>query len=201
MVVERIVVVPAAPALAPGLGADVPDQYGVLLARCDRVVADALAGQREALLVAGFDPPLRDLAPRAANNAARIGWTVAGHLLDRAGYSGARQRVAAADCTADSDAAVVVAADGSAATGPRSPRASRSGTGLDEHLETVLRAGMLAELAGITDTDAARVGCTTAAAWRAVAVAAAGAEWSATEVHVEVPAGVTSFVAAFYRRT
>lgn len=214
MSVTRIVVVPAAPALLPGLAAEAPPGYADVLAHCDEALSQAVAGQPEVGLVAGADPPRRDLVWRvsparersvaeqygglAASNS-RTGWLVAQHLLDRVGYVGVRRQLPAAVWVEDCPPVLVVAADGSATVGPRSPRPGGDGAAFDAALERALRGPALEELVLVTDTAAARVGCTTAAAWRAVAAAGAG-DWDLLSCAADAPYGVASFVAHLARR-
>lgn len=209
MALARIVVVPGAPALLPGLGADIAPGYAGLLKHCDDALAAAVAGQPEVVLAAAADVPRRDLAWRDSSDGARgvgeqygglatsntrTGWLVAQHLLDRVGYPGVRRQLPAPECSASSGTVLVVAADGSATVGPRSPRPDTDGAEFDAALERALSGPALGELALVTDTAAARVGCSTAAAWRALAAVGAG-EWEVLSCAVEAPYGVTSFVA------
>lgn len=214
---RRLAVVPPAPVLLGGLAQRSAPGHADVLAACDEAVAWAVTGSGEIAIVAA-SPRARDLAWRpappnrnrtpaadadllagAAGAAPPLGWVVADHLLDRVGYRGVRRRclVRADAPLADArddlpDGNLLVLADGSAARGERSPRAGAPGEDFDARLADAFRGADPVALAAIDDTAAARVGCGTAALWRALA----GLAQSATcrNLQVRHPFGVAYLI-------
>lgn len=202
---RRLAVLPPAPALISGLGQELPPQLEPVLAGCDRAVGAVVSGQSEVTVLAVAEHP-RDLsrplppvpatarpdpvqvAAGAAGAVPPLGWLVADHLMDRIGFRGVRHRRLLPAPSAPGGNLLVMA-DGSAARGERSPRAGAPGKVFDDRLAAAVSQPDPDQLAGIDDTAAARVGCGTAAAWRALATLAHGAECEQLEVlH---PLGVT----------
>jgi hypothetical protein len=125
-----------------------------------------------------------------------VGWAVAQHLLAQCGVRPPLVTMTVDTFRADQEL-LVVAADGSAARGDRAPRVGIPGQPLDDRIMASLTGGRLSGLGGISDTEAARVGCTDAAVWRALA--ALGDDWVSETARQEHPLGVTYFVARLRR--
>lgn len=208
---RRLAIVPPAPALISGLAQDLPPQLEEVLVACDRAVAATVAGESEVTILAVPDRP-RDLSWRptaagatvrtdaaaaaagAAGTSPPLGWLVGDHLLDRVGFRGVRRRrlVASASLPGGN---VLVLADGSAARGERSPRPGAPGADFDDDLVAAVRDRDADRLARIDDTSAARVGCGSAAAWRALTAVAAEADLE--QLDVLHPLGVTYVIAVW----
>jgi hypothetical protein len=208
----RLAIVPPAPALISALAQRLPPQLDDVLAACDRAVGETVAREPEVTVVAvpqrtrdlSWRPaakppsqtvPARDLFSGQAGHHWPSGWAVADHLLDRVGFRGVRLRRLLTDDQTLPDGNLLVLADGSAARGDRSPRVGAPGAQFDDTLAEAVRTTDAEMLAAIDDTAAARVGCGTAAAWRALARVAAAAEcqW----VEVSHPLGVTYVIAVW----
>lgn len=208
---RRLAIVPPAPALISGLASDLPPQLDPVLAACDRAVAATAAGEPEVTILAVAERP-RDLSwrPAQAEPTVRLepaavaagstgavpplGWLVADHLLDRVGFTGVRRR-RLVPSAALPEGNLLVMADGSAARGDRSPRPGAPGREFDDELVAAVRRPDEHRLTRIDDTSAARVGCGTAAVWRALASVAAKAEGE--QLDVLHPLGVTYVIAVW----
>lgn len=195
-----LVVLPAAPALVPDVRGDPVPELDAVTQAAREVLDGQLAGVSDVVIVAARDVVRDRSGPTVAESAAHA-WAVADAILDQVDYGGLRRRAVAGQRVSwSSDALGIFMADGSASVGPRAPRPTQDGAPFDEHIDQVLRAGNLMELATLDDTDALAVGCVTAAVWRALAQAATGC----TEVQVLdsfAPYGVRYWVGAWSNRT
>lgn len=218
---QTMAVVPAAPALIPGIARGVPPELDRLLVACDHVLSEVVRSHDEVVLVAAVDVP-RDLLPDAGLSLGAglpsgeaqpreegpppglkdqpvTGWRVGDSLLDRVGFGGVRLRVQPGAAPRPG-AALVFLADGSAAAGPKPPRPSEQGDDFDRSLADALRSGDSEFLAALDDTTAARVGCTTAAVWRDLA-RHVGPERACADLTIAAPFGVTYFAGLWDNRT
>ncbi len=205
-------VVPAAPlllsALAPSAGVELTDVrhavraavHHVLGARPDRI--DLVTRSRPGHL-AGFGAPAAGTADPAApgDNAAlpEPGWAhqLGARLLTDEGWTGATRAVEPGDLSevheSGAAVAVLVLADGSTTRGPRSPGGDDGrGEDVDRRIADAVRHD---QTLGLTDAEAAAVGCFDLAAFRHF-LAATGQAASPAEVYYEgAPFGVGYLVA------
>jgi len=216
-VVERVIVVPGAPVFLPGLSQQQPELVDAIARKAEVLLADLTQAQSASVAVVAAPPVFRDLNLAAAANPIRAqqsgaaeaalrgnpaphieptGWAVTDHFLRRVGVSARVAFYTPSDAVEwDAVDVLIVAAGGSAAIGPKSPRVGTPGAELDDTLATVLSTGNFADLALVSDTQGAQVGCTDAATWRWLG--SLTGTWQPTFFWQGAPFGATYFVAAY----
>lgn len=218
MTLADVVFVPAAPLLVPAVAGGGDDLDAEMRDGCLALVASALGGRDQALVVAptavtgewpgaatwdfgGFGVPRPDAAGRE-----RLPWSlgIGAWLLDAAGWAGSRGYVgitpsgspSAGDLAAGSTVVLVVG-DGSACRTEKAPGyLDERAEAFDAGIEAALRAGDAAALAATDEVLAGELLCRSVPAWRWVAAAAAGRSVTeATMAFAAAPYGVAYFVA------
>ncbi len=192
-VTRRLIVLPAAPVLLPGLAQVAPEGVAEVLAACDEVLGAGVASAREVAIVSAADHP-RDLMPTGPVPPPRAE-AVADSLLDRVGYGGVRLQLRPRQRDREATTWLLMT-DGSAAVGPKSPRPGPAGPTLDEALMQWLVDGELGRLMTVSDSQAQTAGCLTASVWRRLGELG-GARATCESMSTFAPFGVRYFVGSW----
>lgn len=219
MTVAEVVFVPSAPLLVPAVAGGAVAADAQMRDATLAMTATALAGREHVVVVAAGSPAGEWSAaatwdfsgfgvPRPGTaGQMRLPWAlgIGAWLLDECDWRGSRRYVGvAAQPSADSSVgevatAVIVVADGSACRTEKAPGyLDDRAEAFDAGIETALRRGDIAALAGTDEVLAGELLCRSVPAWRWLAAAAgATSVVDAAVMFAAAPYGVAYFVAGW----